>query len=145
MRKLIMVAVVLACATVITGCGNPHEKMVNDMYSTLQSGDRDKADKFFKEHLDSDLAEELRHNRKTKKVFGALLESKEKEPVKTEILNAMKVGAATVSLISAAWDDTMLYFAVGAKRGSGNKILLITTEKEEAEFWWEMCAKDMSK
>ena len=142
MRKLIMVAVVLACATVITGCGNPHEKMVNDMYSSLQSGDRDKADKFFKENVDSKLADGLRHNRKTKKVFVALMESKEKEPVKTEILNAMNGDAASVSLISGKCDGTTLYFAVGAKRGTDNKILLITTEKEEAEFWWGLCVKE---
>ena len=59
MKKPIMLGVALACATLVTGCGNPHEKIVKEMYAVVQSGDRDKADKFCEQNFAPGLGDML--------------------------------------------------------------------------------------
>ena len=130
MKKPIMLGVALACATLVTGCGNPHEKMVKEMYAVVQSGDRDKADKFCEQNFAPGLEDLLKYNRDTKKVFGAISESK--EAVKTEILKTLAEDGGKASIMSAKCDGTTLYFVVGAEKGKDDKIMFITTDKSAA-------------
>ena len=39
MKKLMFVYIALFCATVLTGCGKSHEKVVKEMYFAVGSGD----------------------------------------------------------------------------------------------------------
>lgn len=130
MKKLMTMGLVLACAGFICGCGNPHEKMVKEMYAVVQSGDRDKADKFCEQNFAPGLDDILKYNKDTKKVFRAISESK--EAVKTEVLKTHDEDGGKVSIISAKCDGTTLYFVVGAEKGKDDKILFVTADKNAA-------------
>ena len=133
MNKLMMTCVALGCALFVAGCGNlhdSHEKMVKDLYVLIQSGNIDKAEAFSEKNFVDGLGEKLRYNRETKKVFGAIIGSK--EPVKTEILGTKESDAGTLSLIAAKCYGTTLYFAVGTEKGRDTKIIWISTNKEDA-------------
>ena len=127
MKKLMMVCVALVCATVLTGCGNPHEKVVKEMYLAVSSGDNDEMKKFAEANFAPGLEDVLKYNKDTNKVFQKLSESE--GFAKTEVLKTFKKDGYKFSVISARCEGTTLYCVVGGKDG---KIVLITTKRDEA-------------
>ena len=130
MKKLMFGCVALVCATILTGCGNSHEKMVKELYAAVQSGDAKKAEKTAMEHFAPGLDDMLKYNKDTKKVFRSISESK--ESVKTETIKTFEEDGGKASVISAKCDGTTLYFVVGGEKGKDDKILFITTDKSAA-------------
>jgi len=127
MKKLMFVCIALFCVTVLTGCGKSHEKVVKEMYFAVGSGDNDEMRKFAEANFAPGLADALKYNKDTKKVFKRISESE--GFAKTEVLKAFKKDGSTFSVISARCDGTTLFFVVG---GTDDKIVLITTDKDEA-------------
>jgi len=123
MRRIMLSSLAIVCAMLLSGCGNPHEKMVKGLYAAVQSGDQKKAMENFAPGLD----DMLKYNKNTKKVFRTVSESK--EPVKTEIIKTLSENGGKMSIISAKCDGTTLYFVVGGEKGKDDKILFISTDK----------------
>ena len=128
MKKLmLLVCVALFCAMALTGCGKSHEKVVKEMYLAVGSGDNDEMRKFAEANFAPGLDEALKDNKGTRKVFKKISESE--GFAKTEVLKTFKKDGSKFSIISARCDGTTLYFVVG---GKDDKIVLITTDKDEA-------------
>ena len=128
MKKLMMIGVAFVCATVITGCGNPREKMVRELYNVLQSGDTSKMDNFAKENFDGALAEMLRHDRSMKRKFAAISDSKSTVKVRTVTERSDEGGKG--ALVAAECNGITLYFVVGSEKGKTDKITFVTDDGE---------------
>ncbi len=122
-----MVCVALVCATVLTGCGNPHEKVVKEMYLAVSSGDNDEMKKFAEANFAPGLEDVLKYNKDTKKVFQKLSESE--GFAKTEVLKTFKKDGYKFSVISARCEGTTLYCVVG---GKDDRIVFVTADRNEA-------------
>ena len=127
MKKLMFVCVALFCVTVLTGCGKSHEKVVKELYFAVGSGDDDYMRKFAEANFAPGLDDALKYNKDTKMVFKKISESE--GFAKTETLKTFKKDGSKFSVISARCDGTTLFFVVG---GTDDKIVLITTDKDEA-------------
>lgn len=127
MKKLMLVCVALVCATVLTGCGKSHEKVVKELYFAVGSGDDDYMRKFVEANFAPGLDDALKYNKDTKRVFKKISESE--GFAKTETLKTFKNDGDKFSVISARCEGTTLYFVVG---GKDDKIVLITVDRNEA-------------
>ena len=159
MKKLMIFAIALSCATVFVGCGDKakmgteensasktvespqskHEKIVKDLCALLQTEKkREVMDKFWEENVDSHFQDmikrgsEKENSKAFKKAFGKM--AKSKEPVTTKVVKTFEEnGTVMGSAIEAQCADTTLYFIVGkAGKDKADKILGITSNKEEA-------------
>ena len=111
MRKLIMAAVALACATVIMGCGKgPHEKIVGDFCSVWQSRNVSDIDAFVKDkfaygELDASLKGSAKEYLKQM--------AKSKESIKTKVYRKASDGKMDTATIGVAVEGKgMLFFSV---------------------------------
>ena len=156
MKVRMVIGLVLACVVMLTGCGksesgsggdsgNSHEridsgrgreKMVQKLYAVIQSGDRDAERRFAEDNLAPGFGEKLRYKeyagaKDVKKTFGKI--AKSKETVETKVMKTKtESGGGEVSIIEAKCDDTTLYFVVGCEKGDADKIMFITTDRNEA-------------
>jgi len=156
MKVRMMAGFALVCVAVLAGCGksesssggdagNSHERgdsgrgrerMVRELYAVVQSGDREEEKKFAEDNFAPGFGEKLRFQKydgakEVKKAFGKI--SKCKEVVETQIMKTKaEPGGGEVSVIEAKCDDTTLYFVVGCEKGDADKIMFITTDRNEA-------------
>ena len=127
MKKLLMLGVALACAALVTGCGNPHEKMVRKLYAAIQSGDRERLDQFAEKNFAPGLSDQLKWDKSMKDVkraFGKVAGSK--NPVTVEAVKSVEREGFKGSVVVAKCDGSTLYFVVGAEKGNDDRIRLIT-------------------
>ncbi len=145
MKKLKIIAVALACATILAGCGggNPHEKMVTDFLQILQSNDHKKIDEFAATNFDPSLKEMLENRipeynefmgfsaKSLKKKFSAI--SSSKAPIKTRGLKMIEDPEGKCSVVEGVCNGVTLYFFVGGEAGKENRILLILDDEDNME------------
>lgn len=147
MKTLKMVAVALACATILTGCGggSQHEKIVKDFLQILQSSnDHKKIDEFAATNFDPSLKELLENPelavafesmgfsaKNLKKKFSAIKASK--APIKTRGLKVIEDADGKGSVVEAVCNGVTLYFLVGGESGKGDRILFIFDNEDAME------------
>ena len=138
MIKLVMA---LSCAVMLVGCGgsqSKHEKIVKEVYSIIQTGNNQAADKFWKENVSQQFQDvcsrrpEKINSSEFKKAFGIIAKSKDKVALKV-IKSFEKDGIVMASAIEAQCAGTTLYFVVGKEdKDRPDQILGITSDKDMA-------------
>jgi hypothetical protein len=128
MKKLIIPCIVLLCAIILSGCGNPHTNIVKDFYTALRSGDFGAAEKC----LAPGVNELLRNNRAVKKVFASVRLSKTE---KIEVVKRDKKDGGKISVIKVTVDnDNATLFFVIAEIDGVSKITYISEDAYHVSY-----------
>ena len=146
MKKLMMIGVVLACATLISGCGNSHEKVVNDFYRFLS------VDGETLHEVSSTVVTDgfFERNEKMRMRFAEF--AGRRLIVKTEIIDTFKNSDVNASVIRVTYQrkDGSYgrfpdFFVVGSVKGGKDKIMFITREESEALAFLPRYREEMGK